>query len=185
MARIGLTNIWFSNLTEASDGTATYDGAKNLGKAVSTNFAANTSDAVLYGDDAIAESDNVASGGTLTLGVTEDDDTVFAPLLGHTITNGEVVYTTEDVAPYVGVGYILTKVVNNSRKYKVDFFNKVKFAEISYDQNTKGESIEYSTPTIEGTISVLKDGSWRKSQTFTDLDDAITYLKGLMAAPKP
>jgi membrane-associated protease RseP (regulator of RpoE activity) len=98
---------------------------------------------------------------------------------------GKEVYTTEDVAPYIGVGYILTKVVNNSRKYKVDFFNKVKFAEISYDQNTKGESIEYSTPTIEGTISVLKDGSWRKSQTFTDLDDAITYLKGLMAAPKP
>jgi phi13 family phage major tail protein len=185
MARIGLTNIWFSNLTEAQDGTATYDGAKNHGKAVSTNFAPNTSDAALYGDDAIAESDTVANGGTLTLGVTDDDDTVFAPLLGHTITDGEVVYTTEDVAPYVGIGYILTKVVNNDRKYKVDFFNKVKFSEIAYDQNTKGESIEYTTPTIEGNIAVLADGSWRKSQTFDSLSDALTYLKGLMAAPTP
>ena len=185
MARIGLTNIWFSNLTEGSDGTATYDGAKHLGKAVSTNFSPTNSDASLYGDDALAETDNATTGGTITLGITDDDDTIFAPLLGHDITGGEVTYKSTDSAPYVGCGYVLTKMVNGARKWKVDFFYKVKFAEMSYDQNTRGESVEFTTPSVEGKIAVLgdEDGTWRKSETFDTLSDALTYLKGLMTAP--
>ena len=184
MARIGLTNIWFSKLTEASDGTATYEGATQLGKAVSTDFSPNTSDAKLYGDDALAESDSAATGGTLTLGVTEDDDTVFAPLLGHDINNGEVVYTADDAAPYVGVGYILTKMVNGVRKFKVDFYYKAKFKDMQVSQQTKGEAIEFTTPSVEGNISVLDDGkgTWRKTKTFNTLSDALTYLKNLLAA---
>ena len=184
MARIGLTNIWFSMLNEAADGTATYNGATQLGKAVSTDFSPNTSDAKLFGDDALAESDSVATGGTLTLGVTEDDDTVFAPLLGHSINNNEVIYSADDAAPYVGIGYILSKMVNGARKYKVDFFYKAKFKDMQVSQQTKGESIEFTTPTVEGAVSVLNDGSntWRKTKTFSTLSDALTYLKNLMAA---
>lgn len=187
MARIGLTNIWFSVLTEAADGTATYAGASQLGKAVSTDFSPNTSDAKLFGDDVLAESDSAATGGTLTLGVTDDDDTVFAPLLGHDITDGEVTYTAGDAAPYVGVGYILSKMVNGARKFKVDFFYKVKFKDLQVSQQTKGESIEFTTPTVEGNVSVLSDaeGTWRKSETFDELSEALTYLKGLLAAPTP
>lgn len=185
MARIGLTNIWFSKLTEAADGTATYEGATQLGKAVSTDFSPNTSDAKLYGDDVLAESDSAATGGTLTLGVTEDDDTVFAPLLGHEINGGHVTYTADDAAPYVGVGYILSKMVNGVRKFKVDFFYKAKFKDMQVSQQTKGEAIEFTTPTVEGNVSVLSDskGTWRETETFNDLSAALTFLKNLMAAP--
>lgn len=185
MARIGLTNIWFSNLTEASDGTATYDGAKHLGKAVSTNFSPNTSDAKLYGDDALAESDSAATGGTLTLGVTDDDDTVFAPLLGHEISGGEVLYKSTDAAPYVGVGYILSKLVNGVKKFKVEAYYKAKFKDMSVEQQTKGESIEFTTPSVEGDVSVLSDGAgtWKKTKTFDSLADALTWLKNFFAAP--
>lgn len=187
MARIGLTNIWYSVLTEGADGTATYAGASQLGKAVSTDFSPNTSDAKLYGDDALAESDSAATGGTLTLGVTEDDDTIFAPLLGHDITSDEVTFTAGDAAPYVGIGYILTKMVNGARKYKVDFFYKVKFKDMNVSQQTKGEQIEFTTPTVEGNVSVLGDteGTWRKQETFDELSDALTYLKNLLKAPTP
>ena len=184
MARIGLTNIWFSKLTEASDGSPLYEGASNLGKAVSTNFSPNTSDAKLFGDDSLAESDSAATGGTLTLGVTDDDDTVFAPLLGHEITNGVVSYRANDSAPYVGVGYILTKQVNGVKKFKVEFYYKAKFKEMSVEQQTKGESVEFTTPTVEGDVSVLSNaaGDWKEAKTFTTLSDALTYLKNLMAA---
>lgn len=184
MARIGLTNIWFSKLTEAADGTATYEGATKLGKAVSTDFSPNTSDAKLYGDDALAESDSAATGGTLTLGVTDDDDSVFAPLLGHEIINNEVIYTADDAAPYVGVGYIITKMVNGVRKYKSTFYYKAKFKDMNESQQTKGEAIEFTTPTVEGNVSVLSDGkgTWKKTETFNALSDALTWLKNLMAA---
>jgi phi13 family phage major tail protein len=181
-----LTNIWFSNLTEAADGTPSYDGAKNLGKAVSCSVSITNNDAKLYGDDALAESDTSFSNGTITLGVTDDDDTVFAPLLGHSIdASGEVIKTANDAAPYVGVGRIVTKMVNGAYKYKVEFLYKNKFSEPSKDENTKGESIEFGTPSVEGVIGTLGDvnGTWSKSKTFTTKSDALTYLKNLMAAP--
>lgn len=185
MANIGLTNLWFSELTELSDGTATYNGAKNLGKAVSCSVSITNNEAKLYGDDALAESDTSFASGTITLGVTDDDDTIFAPLLGHSIdTSGEVVKASTDVAPYVGCGRIVTKMVNGVYKYKVEFLYKCKFSEPSRDENTKGESIEFATPSVEGVIASLADinGTWSKSKTFTSKADALTYLKNLMAA---
>lgn len=184
MANIGLSNIWFANLTEAADGTATYDGAKNLGKAVSCSVSITNNEAKLYGDDALAESDTSFASGTITLGVTDDDDTIFAPLLGHTLTNGEVLKTSSDVAPYVGIGRIVTKMVNGAYKYKVEFLYKVKFGEPSRDETTRGESIEFSTPSIEGVVATLGDlnGTWGKTKTFTSKSDALTYLKNMLAA---
>lgn len=182
MAGIGLTNIWFGELTEAADGTPSYSNGQKMGKAVSASVSITNNSAMLYGDDALAESDTSFANGTITLGVTDDDDTVFAPLLGHTITDGEVVKASSDIAPYVGVGRILTKMVNGVRKYKVNFLYKVKFSEPSNEENTKGETVEFSTPSVEGIVSTLSDnkGTWGISKTFDNIDDAISYLKGLL-----
>lgn len=185
MANIGLTNIWYSLLTEAADGSPLYNGAKQLGKAVSCSTSITNNEAKLYGDDTLAESDTSFSNGTITLGVTDDDDTVFSELLGHTLTaGGEVIKAATDAAPYVGVGRIVTKMVNGAYKYKVEFLYKVKFSEPSRDENTKGESIEFATPSIEGIIAALDDANntWNISKTFDTKSDALTYLKNLMAA---
>lgn len=185
MANIGLTNIWYSPLTEATDGTALYEGAKRLGKAVSCSTSITNNSAKLYGDDALAESDTSFSSGTITLGVTDDDESVFAELLGHTITpDGEVIKGATDAPIYVGLGRIVTKMVNGAYKYKVEFLYKVKFSEPSQDNTTKGESIEFATPSVEGIISTLDDekNTWNKSKTFNTKSDALTYLKNLMAA---
>ena len=180
MANIGLTNIWWAELTEGSDGTPSYDGAKTLGKAVSCSVSVSNNDAKLYGDDAIAESDTSFANASVTMGVTDDDDSIFAPLLGHSIEDGEVVKKSDDNAPYVGVGRIVTKMVNGEYKYKVEFLPKVKFSEPSRDETTKGESIEFSTPSIEGVVATLKDGTWNKTKTFTSKSDALTYLQTLL-----
>lgn len=183
MANIGLSNIWFSVLTEGSDGTPTYAGATNLGKAVSATVSVTNNEAELYGDDALAEADTSFARGNITLGVTDDDDTIFAPLLGHTITDGEVVKNVNDAAPYVGVGRIVTKMVNSAYKYKVEFLYKCKFSEPSREEQTKGENIEFATPSIEGIFGALANGNWNLTKTFDTKSDALTYLQGLLAAP--
>ena len=186
MARIGLTNLWYSHLTEGTDGTPTYDGAKQLGKAVSCNVEITNNSATLYADDALAESDTSFASGKITLGVADDDETIFADILGHSITTeGVVTKASTDVAPYVGVGRVITKMVNGAYKYKAEFLYKCKFSEPSNDENTKGENIEFSTPSVEGIISTLADenGTWGKAQTFTTKSDALTWLKSLMQAP--
>lgn len=183
MARIGLTNLWYSHLTEGTDGTPTYDGAIQLGKAVSCSVEITNNSASLYADDTLAESDTSFASGTITLGVADDDATVFADLLGHDISDqGEVTKTSTDVAPYVGVGRVVTKMVNGAYKYKAEFLYKVKFSEPSADENTKGESVEFSTPEIEGAVMALGDesGTWGTSKTFDSKSDALTWLQQLM-----
>lgn len=183
MAKIGLNNFRYSVLTEAADGTPSYAGAVKPAKAVSCSVSINNNDAKLYADDALAESNTSFAGGSVTMGIDEDDLTTMAALLGHTIGDGEMVRNAEDVAPYVGLGRVVTKMVNGAYKYKVEILYKVKFAEPSQENSTKGESIEFGTTEIEGTVNALADGNWSKAKQFDDKDDAITYLEAAFAAP--
>lgn len=182
MAKIGLSNFRNAKLTESEDGTASYDGAKTPAKAISCKVDISSNEASLYADDALAESDTSFNNGTVSLGIDEDDDKMMADLLGHTISEeGEMVRNAEDTPPYVGFGRILTKMVNGVRKYKVEFLCKVKFKEPSQEDDTKGEKLEFKTPTLEGVISTLANGEWSKTQTFATKAEAVTYLEGLMA----
>ena len=179
MAKIGLTNFRFATLTEAADGTPTYGGAKTPAKAVSCSVSVTNNDAKLFADDTLAESDTSFASGTVTMGIDEDDLATMAILLGHTITDGEMVRSTTDTAPYVGLGRIVTKMVNGAYKYKVEFINKVKFSEPSQDNTTRGDSIEFGTTEIEGTISALANGEWSVAKQFDNKAAAIAYLEEL------
>lgn len=182
MAKIGLSNLIWSRLTEGSDGTPTYDGAKTLGKAVSTSVSITNNSATLYADNVLAESDTSFQSGTITLGVDEDADATFAELLGHTNNAGVVTKSATDTAPFVAVGRIITKMVSGVLYYKAEVLFKVKFAEPSQDDNTKGESIEFGTSEIEGTIATLANGKWSTSQTFTTKANALAFIQGIMAS---
>lgn len=177
MAKIGLNNLKWGVLSEVGD-TVTYGAMQSLGKAVSANVSITSNSAVLYADDAIAETDNTFSAGTITLTVDDDGDTVFAPLLGHEIDSdsGVMIRNKNDVAPYVGVGRIINKLKNGARLFKVEFLSKVKFSEPSQESNTHGETTEFGTPQIEGTIATLNSGEWSKTKTFTSHADALAYL---------
>lgn len=179
MAKIGLNNLKFGVLSEVGD-TVTYGAMQSLGKAVSANVSITSNSASLYADDAIAETDNSFSNGTITLTVDDDGDTVFAPLLGHEIDSntGEMIRNKNDVAPYVGVGRIINKMKNGARLFKVEFLSKVKFTEPSQESNTHGETTEFGTQQVEGTIVTLDSGEWSKTKTFTTHSDAIVYLAG-------
>lgn len=182
MAKIGLSNFRYSILTESADGTPSYNGAKTPGKAISCNVEISNNSATLYADDTLAESDTSFQSGTVTMGIDEDDLSTMATLLGHSITeNGVMTRNAYDVAPYVGLGRIVMKIVNNVTKYKVEFLYKVKFSEPSAENQTRGESVEFATTEIEGTVAALKNGNWSVAQTFDTKAEATTYLEGLMA----
>lgn len=186
MAKIGLNNFRYSKLTESSDGTAQYAGAKKPAKAISCKVDISTNSATLYADDILAESDTSFQSGTVTIGIDEDDDKMMAELLGHTIDEqGEITRNANDTAPYVGLGRIVNKMVNGARKYKVEFLYKVKFQEPSADESTKGESLEFSTSELQGTVSTLANGDWSKAKTFDTQKEAITYLEGLLKTSSP
>ena len=185
MAKIGLKNFLFGILTEETDGSATYGVAQKPAKAISCKVDISNNDAKLYADDGLAESDTSFQSGTVTLGIDDEDDATLATLLGHEFTSGEIIRNATDVAPYVGLGRIVTKMVNNVYKYKVEFLHKVKFAEPSQENNTKGESVEFGTSEIEGQVAKLANGDWSKSQTFDSMAEAQEYLNSFFESPSP
>lgn len=183
MAKIGLNNFRYARLTEAQDGTPTYDGAKKPAKAISCNVDITNNEAKLYADDGLAESDTSFNSGTATIGIDDEDTVTMADMLGHTVNNdGEMIRSADDIAPYVGFGRVIVKMINNVRKYKVEFLYKVKFSEPSQSDNTKGESLEFATSELSGTVAALANGKWSVTKTFDTHAEAIAYLEGLMAA---
>lgn len=182
MAKIGLNNFRYAKLTEAEDGTPSYDGAKKPAKAISCSVSITNNEATLYADDVLAEADTSFQSGSVTMGIDDEDLETMATLLGHTIDGeGEIVRNANDTAPYVGLGRVIVKMIGGVYKYKVEFLYKVKFAEPSQEDNTKGESLEFGTSELEGTVATLANGKWSIAKTFDTQADAITYLEGLMA----
>ena len=186
MAKIGLKNFRYGLLYEAQDGTATYGEGKKPAKAVSCNVSITNNSAMLYADDTLAESDTSFQSGTVTMGIDNDDLETMATLLGHTYsTENGIVRSSADTAPYVGLGRVITRVTNGVRNYKVEFLSKVKFGEPSEENTTKGESVEFGTTEIEGTVAALANGEWSKAKVFTSETEALTYLEGLFGSYKP
>ena len=179
MAKIGLNNFRYGKATIGQDGSITYGPGYKPGKAVTFSFEPTKSDAKLYADDGLAESDTSVTGGTCTIGIDRFDDTTMAALLGHTETNGEVVSSINDTAPYVGLGRITRLMIDGVQKYRVTFLAQVVFSEPSQEDNTRGESIEFTTYELEGNVIIPANGEWRKEKTFDTETAAVSYLEGL------
>ena len=182
MAKIGLKNFLFGILTEANDGTPTYGVAQKPAKAISCNVDISNNDAKLYADDGLAEADTTFQSGSITMGIDDEDDIMIATLLGHTIENGEMIRRADDIAPYIGLGRIVAKLVNGVRKYKVEFLYKVKMSEPSQENNTKGESVEFGTSELNGIVAQLANGMWSATKTFNTEAEAQTYLESFFGS---
>ena len=187
MARIGFRKAKYNPIDGDKYKALTGSKVPEFEKVVDEKFAPEYNTAELYANDALCESDYSFKKGTLSLTVADDEDEFVAAIMGNTVTSGEVTSSIDDTAPEVGYGHILPKLVNNVKKYKVEFFPRVKFTKVTTDNKTRGESIEFSTTAIEGTVYPLEKevnglavGTWEKHQTFATLAEAETYLDGLL-----
>lgn len=182
MAKIGLNNFRYAIATiNESNGSISYGSVKKPGKAVSFTFEPTTSDAKLYADDSLAESDNRVTGGTCTMGIDRMDAETMAEVLGHEFNSetNEVISNVNDVAPYIGVGRVVRLMVDGTQKFRATFLAQCKFAEPSDNDTTMGESVEFSTYELNGTVVVPTSGNWRRENTFSTQEEAISYLEGL------
>ena len=189
MARIGFKKAKYNKIKDNSYAPLTSNIVPVFEKVIDEKFAPEYNTAELYANDGIAESDYSFKKGTLSLTVADDDDKLCAELLGNTIaTSGEEVTSNiEDTAPEFGYGHIIPKMVGGVRKYKVEFFPRVKFTKITSDNKTRGEGVEFNTTAIEGTVMPLETainglnvGDWEKHKTCATLTEAEAYLDGLL-----
>ena len=189
MARIGFKQAKYNKIVGNKYATLTSNAVPVFEKVIDEKFAPEYNSAELYANDGLAESDYSFKKGTLSLTVADDDDKLCAELLGNTVAEdgGEVTSNIADTASEFGYGHIIPKMVGGVRKYKVEFFPRVKFTKITSDNKTRGEGVEFATTAIEGTVMPLETavnglaiGDWEKHKTFTTLEEAETYLDGLL-----
>lgn len=150
MATIGLDKLFYSKITEDASGNETYEKPKQLAKAISADLSVELNEATLYADDGQAEAVKEFKSGTLSLGIDDIGQAVAADLVGATIDkNGVLVSGGEDTATPVAVSFRARKA---NGKYKYYWLYRVLFGVPATNLATKGDSITFSTPTIEGTI---------------------------------
>ena len=176
MAEIGMQYpVWAEMETES-----TYKTGMVMGKAVSASLNWQKEDNELYGDDAVAETDQSLTGYTLDLSTTYLEEGVESAVLGYTETSGGEFEITDADPPYGGCGYIRVLKRNNTRLYKAVWYPKIQFGSPNETSNTKQRSISWGTPTISGKGLAVLNGSgknrFRLQQVFTTLAGAKAYL---------
>jgi phi13 family phage major tail protein len=150
MATIGLDKLYYAKITEDANGNETYATPSPLAKAMTADLTVELAEATLYADDGAAEMVKEFKSGTLSLGVDDLGATIASDLTGATIdSSGVIISTAEDGGAPVAVGFRAKKA---NGKYKYYWLYRVKFGIPATNLATKGDSITFSTPTIEGTI---------------------------------
>ena len=191
MATIGLSKPYYA-VYSAAGNVVSYANGDVMGKATDANIEIETSeDNNLYADNGIAETDRQFTGGTLTLSTDDLSQAVSKAILGlkeqsldtiEGITDEEVqelIYDDTQVTPYLGVGFIVKKVVGGVTKWRGIVLTKVMFSIPSDSATTQGESIEWQVPELSATI--MRDDStnhmWKREATFTTEAQAEMYIK--------
>lgn len=150
MATIGLDKLYYATITDDENGEEIYGTPTQLAKAISAELSVELAEATLYADDGAAEIVKEFKNGTISLGVDDIGSTTAAALTGVTVDkNNVVVSNSEDGGNPVAVGFRAKK---SNGKYKYYWLYRVKFGIPATNLATKGDSITFSTPTIEGTV---------------------------------
>jgi len=150
MATVGFDKLYYAPITEAPEtGEETYGEPVFLAKAISAGVSVELAEAVLYADDAADEVVREFKSAKVSLGVKDIGVTQSAKLTGARLDdNGALVSASEDGGDFVALGF---RAKATGKKHRLYWLYRVKFAVPSINLQTKGDSINFQTPTIEGT----------------------------------
>ncbi len=150
MATIGLDSLYYATITENENGEETYGAPKVLAKAMTAELSVELIEAILYADDGASEVVKEFKSGALTLGIDDIGSLVAQDLTGCKIdSNNVVVSRSEDGGNPVAIGFRAKKA---NGKYRYFWLYRVIFSVPATSLATKGDSITFSSPTIEGTV---------------------------------
>jgi len=161
MATIGLRDVYYALLkVDPADGVAEYEEPVRMVGAISANINPNTSTATLFADDGPADSAATLGEISLELNLSDIPLKTQAVVLGHTYENGILRKKGADVPPWLAIGF---RTLKSNGKYRYYWLNKGKFAIPEDDLATKGDSIEFKTPTISGAfVKRDSDDEWQR-----------------------
>jgi phi13 family phage major tail protein len=154
-------------------------------KAVDADLNISVNDVKLAADDAIAETDKSFSSGTLTIGIDDFSSKAKVDTLGYVegavvdaVTGEKELTTAGASAPYIGFGFYSKGTKSNTKYWRAIWLKKVMFGEPSDTFKAQGETVEFQTQTVTGTILTASYDStlWKEEARFSTEAAAIAWL---------
>lgn len=176
MAYIGVRKPYFFPVDTAHTGK--YLDPMFIGKAVTFEETPNASEATLYADDVLAESDRGVTSYTLTLGTSDIPHSVAEAMFGHTVATNVMTSNADDSPAYGGFAVIGKKQVDGEVSYEARVYPKTQWSEPGTTINTRGESTEFQTQSTSGVAMASTNGDLRYMQEFDTEAAAITFITG-------
>jgi len=180
MAQIGLEYLICAPLTETQS-TVEYQNGMVMSYAIKADISIEINEGTLYGDNRIIENVKEFKSGKVSLNGDHLSYEVLSLILGHTLetltpSGQKLTAKGDDDGAYVGIGFYATTLKDNVRKYRSIWLRKAKFGIPNESLETKGDSINFQTPTIEGTILTDILGIWKEETTFETEAQAKSWL---------
>lgn len=194
MAKTGLRYIAAAGIeSEAYGALPTYGTGFVIGKLITANVSVETGEASLHANNMIVENDKAFTGGTISINTDDfgDDDTTgndvitkLMPVTKDTVGGVEILtYHGSMSSPYVGVGYVKTKILRTVKYFTAKIVYKVQFGVPSDETSTKAGATEWQTPTIEGTIMVIdgyENDVYMDEATFATEAEAVAFVNTIL-----
>lgn len=180
MANVGLRRPYVAKYDRSSK---SYSDGFRYSHAVSMGINPSYAEASLYGDDVQVEYEKSFVNAGITLGTTSTPLQAADTMFGHTVdmANKKVVYKATDEANYVGVGITGVEKVDGKTQYIALIILCAKFADSSESYSTKGDQLQFNTPSIEGTaIAADDEGNWKQTKIFDTAEAADAYVRDFL-----
>ena len=187
MATVGLRYAVFAPITkETRSQELVYGTGVVVGRAIRADISWERNDNPLNADDMEIANDNSLVGGTINFNLDAVREEARKVMFGdyQDGETGEWEDNTE-AAPYGGFG-TLSVVMGEGNKYSYEamWLHKCQFGQNSETLQTKGRTIEYQTPTINGRILGVYNNTEskprvRRRKTFETAGAAIEWLNRL------
>lgn len=138
----------------------TYSEGFVVAKAINFTGTPNKNEVELYADDGVAETDRSVKDWGTSLGVDDLSLEMQAKLLGHTYvkatgdddtgTPESIEVGTDDEPPFFGMGFYKRRKKNGVVSFTAIWLYKVQNSEPTENAETKGDTVNFQTATIEG-----------------------------------
>ena len=164
-------------------GKVSYTGKTKVGDAMEVNLELKFAEGRLYAEGRLAEYMKLATGGSISMAVKYILEEAQKKMYGateHARTVGEkevkaLRFSAKDIANYVGVSLYAPDKIDGVTKYTTMFVAKSLFGPPSYSFKTKGQNLEFKTPTTTGEF--LADDSTDEVLIDTAIVDTIEEAK--------
>ena len=168
MPQFGLRGVKAAKYVN-TDGVITYTDRQKVGDAMTANFELRRSEGRLYAEDGLAEYMANAVGGTVSLGVKYILDDAQKLMFGLIEKSRSVTVdgTAQEIktlavsakneGDYIGLGFYCPALKDGQKVFWVCKICKALFAPPNMTLQTKGENIQFNTPTTTG--DMLMDDS--------------------------